>query len=140
MNEKPTNLHIQFKDSIKLKLRKALWQFFLDHSKTVKGGQIRVIFDIQNEDNFYKRLHSRYTGEYSRTNQILQEVKLEMDSDNIFQKENIRLKNEIASLQRRLNSWSVLKNKNKKKSLVDTFLIILIDSMKKYLYKKYNVK
>jgi len=138
--KEPDNLHIQFKESIKLKLRKSLWQFFLGHSYVNKKGQMRVVFDTAGEDNFYKRLHARYTGEYCRENKLLKEIGMEVESSNILQQEISALKHNLANMQRIALRWNVLKNKNKKKSYFDRVLIALVDKVTLYLYKKYNVK
>jgi len=54
------------KNSLSEDVRKALWQYFIDHSKIQRNGYMGILFYIQDEDDFWRRVEYRYTGDFVR--------------------------------------------------------------------------
>lgn len=64
------NRFIKFVESFTKEQRDALWQYFIDHSKLQKNGYWGILFYIRDENDFWLRVHSRFTGEFSRYNKL----------------------------------------------------------------------
>lgn len=61
---------IKFKKSFTEEQRDALWQYIIDHSMIQPNGYHGIQFYIRNEDDFWERVNSRYTLEFSRYNKL----------------------------------------------------------------------
>lgn len=85
---------LEFKETFSKEQQDALWQYFLDHARLQKNGYFLIFFYIKNSDDFFRRLHFRYTKEYIRYDRAEREKeqatgdfwRMKNYSDNIFEK------------------------------------------------------
>jgi len=56
----------EFKRTFTQKQEDALWQYFMDHSKLQPNGYWGIMFYIQDVDDFWRRVHARYMGDFAR--------------------------------------------------------------------------
>lgn len=52
------------------KYKNALWDFMLEHSRILRSGTMRVIFDTPNRRNFEKRVNARLLYNYHREDTV----------------------------------------------------------------------
>lgn len=50
--------------------REAIWQYVIDHSQIQPNGYHGIQFYIRNQDDFWERVHARYTGQFSRYDKL----------------------------------------------------------------------
>lgn len=50
----------------KQELKRAVWQFLIDHSTTMADGAFRITFYVKNYDHLWKRVKARQTGAFKR--------------------------------------------------------------------------
>lgn len=60
--------HKLFSKKVNQNVREAIWQWLIDHSKPADTGFYHIQFYLKDEDDFWKRVHYRYTGQYERYN------------------------------------------------------------------------
>ena len=85
---------ILFKETFTRKQQDALWQYFIDHSTIQKNGYYLILFYIRDENDFYKRLYARFTGNYQRYDKL--EKQNENNKQYVFlQKKNADRKGRI---------------------------------------------
>lgn len=53
---------------MKREVRDALWQWLIDHSEVTDTGSLNIRFYVSNEDDMWRRVYYRYTGQYERYN------------------------------------------------------------------------
>lgn len=94
-----------FKHLFTQEQRDSLWQYFIDHSKIQRNGYYGIIFYIQDEDDFYKRLYARYSGNYQRYDKL--EKMFTRDNSTLNVVKNIARKNtqRINQIKNSRNYW-----------------------------------
>lgn len=95
----------------------ALWQYFLDHSRIQKNGFFGIMFYIRDMDDFWKRVHARYTGEFQRYDKLRKEH-LQENKGYFMWKRQSRKQSEIAtridkegSLKEKATLWTYRKSR-----------------------------
>ena len=61
---------VKFKKSFTQEQENAIWQYFIDHSRIESSTFMRITFGIRDVNDFWKRVHARYAGNYSRYNKL----------------------------------------------------------------------
>lgn len=69
---------ITFKKSFSQSQEDALWQYFIDHAQVQKNGYLGIQLYLRNVDDFWRRVHARYTGEFQRYDKLEKKKKQEM--------------------------------------------------------------
>ena len=70
-------------------VRDALWQWIIDHSYVDKTtGAYSISFFIKSENDMWKRVYYRYTGQYERYNKEEKQLKKEYFSNKMHDKIN----------------------------------------------------
>lgn len=49
-------------------LKKAVWQYLIDHAKPANRGDYRIYFFIKDEEEFWIRVNARKNGHFKRNN------------------------------------------------------------------------
>lgn len=62
--------HKLFTKKVDPNVREAIWQWLIDHSHTLPTGYLRIYCNLKNQDDFWKRVHYRYTGQFERYNKL----------------------------------------------------------------------
>lgn len=112
------------RDSIGEKVKRAIWQYLIDHSQLQKNGYwgIQLYFD---ENDFWDRVDARYNGKYRR----YEIADKERRQKNLFDVQKINnLKTDIVN--KRIQS--IQKGSN----LVDKVLLRIYWAIKRYLRLK----
>ena len=68
--------HKLFSKKVDANVREAIWQWLIDHSKVEDTGFLNIRFYLKDQDDFWKRVHYRYTGQFERYNKIERESRL----------------------------------------------------------------
>lgn len=55
------------------KYKNALWDFMLEHSRILRSGTMRIIFDTPNRRNFEKRVNARLLYNYHREDTVVKQ-------------------------------------------------------------------
>lgn len=75
-----------FKKSFTQKQEDAIWQYFIDHSKLELNGFWYIRFHVRDMDDFWKRLHARYTEAFRRYDKLEKAHQNEMLAVYMFKK------------------------------------------------------
>jgi hypothetical protein len=110
---------VDFKNSFTKEQQDALMQYFYDHSRLQKNGYWGIMFYMKDEDDFWKRLHSRYTGDFKRYDRLEKEKK-----SNSFWYHNI-----ISEKRRR-----IVEDIDKKGTIKEKIILFLYRKSKNFLF------
>lgn len=121
------------KNAKRLKIRKAVWQFIVDHMKVAQTGQKYANFIIEDESNFWERVAARENGystkEYSAIN------KTSMIRTEQLVEESRKLKLTI-DYQNKLNLKKTKKFEAKEKGgLFDRMIVRIYKKTRDYIFK-----
>lgn len=61
---------IEFKRTFTKKQEDAIWQYFIDHSQVQDNSYLGILFYVRDVDDFWRRVHARYTGDFQRYNKF----------------------------------------------------------------------
>lgn len=61
---------IQFDHDCSPKAKEAIWQYCLDHSKLQKNGYWGIMFYVKDEEDLWRRVVARHSGEFQRYNKL----------------------------------------------------------------------
>lgn len=67
---------IKFENQITESGRDAIWQYMLDHSKLQKNGYWGIMFYVKDEEDLWRRVSSRYYGDFQRYDKLEKESKM----------------------------------------------------------------
>ena len=74
----------EFKKTFTQEQEDAIWQYFIDHSKLQPNGYWGIMFYIKDVDDFWRRLHARYTGDFTRYDKLEKKNKQDETAFNIM--------------------------------------------------------
>jgi hypothetical protein len=119
------NLEQWFKTTLDPNTRQAIWQYLVDHSSTDPNtGYFKIYIACRDEDDFWRRVEYRWTGEYRRYNILTKEknkyknIRQQLD---IYDKTNQKMS---------LRTQQILDSRN----VIDKFLLYVYRMIKKRLF------
>lgn len=102
---------VEFKRSFTADQEDGLWQFFIDHSTATTKGKFRIVFHVEDIDDFWRRVFARYSNQFYRYEEKDKQKEMRTKYGNAMRKK-IEYIREKGTLKQRLYVWLYTKTKS----------------------------